>query len=54
MKKYLIFTRGFGSRNSNMDPEDVQLRTVSEMLYNDFLAQQRVKIIDFKVHLKKD
>ncbi len=44
----------FDRADSNMDPEDVQLRTVSEMLYNDFLAQQRVKIIDFKVHLKKD
>ena len=44
----------FDRADSNMDPEDVQLRTVSEMLYNDFLAQQKVKIIDFKVHLKKD
>ena len=44
----------FDRADSNMDPEDVQLRTVSEILYNDFLTQQRVKIIDFKVHLKKD
>ncbi|GAO98272.1 lipase [Caedimonas varicaedens] len=44
----------FDRADSNMDPEDVQLRTVSEILYNDFLAQQKVKIIDFKVHLKKD